>query len=233
MDDDERARYERILKDQQELQRALEDSRDRVGVATDDFRRVVGAALVRAGTSLERARAETVGNVTTFAFDPADPAFGREAGWQDTFDDLRARPRKRGERINEWRKRVFGILPSQRFRYFKVGDAKSNLAPRSGDSPWYELHSVELPNPEPPTYQFGDNVQAVARVDLLSISTAPASASDLETRREILDLVDRGKIIDGKSYPYSLNATGAKNRRASSTTPWSRWRTDSSPAVDS
>ena len=29
-----------------------------------------------------------------------------EAGWQDTFDDLRVRPRKRGERINEWRKRV-------------------------------------------------------------------------------------------------------------------------------
>ena len=70
MDDDERARYERILKDQQELQKALEGSRARVGVAADDLRRVVGAALVRAGTSLERARAETVGNVTTFAFDP-------------------------------------------------------------------------------------------------------------------------------------------------------------------
>ena len=106
MDDDERARYERILKDQQELQKALEDSRERVGVAADDLRRVVGAALARAGTSLDRARAETVGNVTTFAFDPADPAFAKEAGWQDTFDDLRARPRKRGERINEWRKRV-------------------------------------------------------------------------------------------------------------------------------
>jgi hypothetical protein len=47
-----------------------------------------------------------VGKVATFAFDPADPAFAKEAGWQDTFDDLRARPRKRGERINEWRKRV-------------------------------------------------------------------------------------------------------------------------------
>jgi hypothetical protein len=44
--------------------------------------------------------------VTTFAFDPADPAFTREAGWHDTFDDLRARPRKRRERINEWRRRV-------------------------------------------------------------------------------------------------------------------------------
>jgi hypothetical protein len=106
MSDDERARYERILKDQQDLQKSLEDSRSRVGVAPDDLRRVVGAALARAGTSLDRAPAETVGNVTTFALDPADPAFAKEAGWQDTFDDLRARPRKRGERINEWRKRV-------------------------------------------------------------------------------------------------------------------------------
>jgi superfamily II DNA/RNA helicase len=106
MDDDERARYERIQKDQQELQKALEDSRERVGVAADDLRRVVGAALIRAGTSLDRAQAGTVGNVTTFTFDPADPAFARETGWQDTFDDLRARPRKRGERINDWRKRV-------------------------------------------------------------------------------------------------------------------------------
>ena len=52
-----------------------------------------------------RAR-RTVGDVATFNFDPADPAFAKEAGWQDTFDDLRVRPRKRGERINEWRKRV-------------------------------------------------------------------------------------------------------------------------------
>jgi hypothetical protein len=47
-----------------------------------------------------------VGDITTFNLDPTDPAFAKEPGWQDTFDDLRARPRKRGERINEWRKRV-------------------------------------------------------------------------------------------------------------------------------
>ena len=50
----------------------------------------------------------------------------------------------------------FGVLPSERFRYFKLVDAKSNLAPRSADSPWYRLHSVELPNPEPPVYPYGD-----------------------------------------------------------------------------
>jgi ERCC4-related helicase len=106
MDDDERIRYERLLKDQQELQKSLEASRARVGVGADDLQRVVGAALARAGTSLDRARGGIVGKVNTFTFDPVDPAFSKEAGWQDTLDDLRARPRKRGERINDWRKRV-------------------------------------------------------------------------------------------------------------------------------
>ena len=50
--------------------------------------------------------AETVGDTATFRLDPNDPAFAKEPGWQDTFDDLRERPRKRGERIGEWRKRA-------------------------------------------------------------------------------------------------------------------------------
>jgi AAA domain len=106
------------------------------------------------------------------------------------------------------------VLPSQRYRYFKVVDAKSNLAPRSDESPWYELHSVELPNPEPPTYPFGDNVQAVARVTLPLVDNASVTADDQKIRRAILDLVERGKVIDGQSYPYSPNVTGAKNERA-------------------
>src|SRR5208282_808319 len=52
----------------------------------------------------------------------------------------------------------FGVLPSEQWRYFKLVDAKSNFAPRSADSPWYRLHSVELPNAEAPVYPFGDNV---------------------------------------------------------------------------
>ena len=106
MDDEEKARYERVVKEQRDLQDSLENSRDRVGVDAHDLQRVVGAALARAGLSLESTRAETVGKVDTFKFDPQHLAFAREAGWQDTFDDLRARPRRRGERINEWRKRV-------------------------------------------------------------------------------------------------------------------------------
>ena len=108
----------------------------------------------------------------------------------------------------------FGVLPSERFSYFKVVDAKSNLAPRSADSPWYQLHSVELPNPEPPLYPHGDNVQAIARVNLALLSNAAATADDQKIRRAILDLVKRGKVIDGQSYPYSPSLAGADNERA-------------------
>lgn len=106
MDDIEKVRYERIVREQQDLQNALERSRERVGVDPQDLRRVIGAALSRVGVSLDRARGETIGNAATFELDPADKAFSRDPGWQDTFDDLRLRRRKRGESLNEWRKRA-------------------------------------------------------------------------------------------------------------------------------
>src|SRR5262249_41987456 len=59
-----------------------------------------------------------------------------------------------------------------------------------------------LPNPEPPIYQFGDSVQAVARVTLPLVNNASVTADDHKIWRAILDLVERGKIIDGQSYPY-------------------------------
>ena len=107
-----------------------------------------------------------------------------------------------------------GVLPSERFRYFKLVDAKSNLAPRSADSPWYRLNSVELPNPEPPVYPYGDNVQAVQRVNLLVSQAAPATTDNQKIWDAIIDLVDRGKMIDGKSYPYSPSLAGAHNTRS-------------------
>jgi hypothetical protein len=118
--------------------------------------------------------------------------------------------------MTEEEAKKFAVLPSERFRYFKVVDAKSNLAPRSADSPWYKLHSIELPNPEPPVYPFGDNVQAVTRESLSSLitSSAASTAEDQKIRRAIIDTVDRGKIINGASYPYSPSLAGAKNQRA-------------------
>jgi hypothetical protein len=52
MDDEEKARHERLLKEQKELQDSLEHSRERVGVRADDLQRVVGAALTSAGCRL-------------------------------------------------------------------------------------------------------------------------------------------------------------------------------------
>jgi AAA domain len=105
------------------------------------------------------------------------------------------------------------VWPSQRHAYFKVVDAKSNLAPRSDDTPWYRLDNVTLPNAEPPTYEFGDRVQAVERVQLPLLNHGVAAADDEIIRHAILDTVDRGKMIEGEVYPYSPNVSGAKNER--------------------
>ena len=88
---------------------------------------------------------------------------------------------------------MFGVLPSERWRYFKLVDAKSNLAPRSADSPWYQLHSVELPNAEPPIYPLGDNVQAIAAgKSLRSAGSAPTVHRSKNTERHPR-LVDRAR----------------------------------------
>ena len=87
---------------------------------------------------------------------------------------------------------------SERPRYFKLVDAKSNFALRSANSPWYRLHSVELFNAEPPIYPYGDNVQAIIRIDL-PVSKHDCGDEDQKMRSAILDLVDRGKVIDGKA----------------------------------
>ncbi|OJW60005.1 MAG: hypothetical protein BGO65_00265 [Afipia sp. 64-13] len=104
MDDEEKVRHERLLKEQDDLRRILERSRERVGVDPDDLKRVAAAALSRAGFALNSARGESVGRTVTYRLDPSDPAFSRDAGWDDAFDDLRVRPRKRGERLGDWRR---------------------------------------------------------------------------------------------------------------------------------
>lgn len=106
------------------------------------------------------------------------------------------------------------ILPSERSQYFKLVDAKSNLVPRAADSPLYRLHGVELPNPEPPLYPHGDNVQAITRVVLPIQPSGTATADDMKIEAAILEVVDRRKMIDGQAYPYSPSLAGATNERA-------------------
>jgi hypothetical protein len=104
MDDEERARHGRLLWDLDDLWDVLERSRERVGVDPEELQQVVATALDRAGTNLEDAESEPVGAIKTFRFDPADPAFARDASWADAFDDLRQRRRKRREQASEWRR---------------------------------------------------------------------------------------------------------------------------------
>lgn len=106
------------------------------------------------------------------------------------------------------------IPASERWRYLRLVDAKSNLAPRASEPAFYCLHSVELPNAEPPTYPFGDNVQAIVRVRLPLQPNGSGPTDEDKIRTAIVDLVQRGKVIDGKSYPYSPSAAGNDNARA-------------------
>jgi hypothetical protein len=105
MDDAADARRARLLREQDDLRRALERSRERVGVSPEDLKHVAAMALKRAGFSLDGAAGQMVGRgIATYRLDPADPAFARDAGWADAFDDLRVRPRRRGERAADWRR---------------------------------------------------------------------------------------------------------------------------------
>ena len=104
MDAVERDRHERLLAEQDELRRSLERSRERVGVNPYDLQTVTAAAFSRAGLVLDSTRSEYVGNVETFYLDPNNPTFVKDAGWDDALDDLRSRPRKRGERLSDWRR---------------------------------------------------------------------------------------------------------------------------------
>jgi len=106
------------------------------------------------------------------------------------------------------------VAAEERWRYFKLIDAKTNLAPRGIDPSIYRLHSIDLQNAEPPTYPFGDNVQAVVRVQLPAQNSAGGPNDDEKIRRAVINLVDRRKVIEGKPYPYSPSSAGADNARA-------------------
>jgi hypothetical protein len=69
MDDEERVRHDRLKREEADLTSGLEQSRERVGVAPDDLRHVVGAALSRVGFDLNKAEGEAVGRVRTYRFE--------------------------------------------------------------------------------------------------------------------------------------------------------------------
>lgn len=104
MDDATDKRRKRLAEETDRLRRVLERSRERVGVDPRGLSNVAFAALARAGVATDALAAERVGDVETFALDPADPAFGHDHRWTEVLDELRVRPRKPGERVNDWRR---------------------------------------------------------------------------------------------------------------------------------
>lgn len=58
---------------------------------------------------------------------------------------------------------AFNIMPSEQWRHFRLTDLKLNFSPPASEADWLYLASVTLPNAEPPTYPYGESVQAVTR----------------------------------------------------------------------
>ena len=102
MDDEVAARRERHARELDELNQALEDARERVGVNPEQLRAVIATALGRAGLPLDRSQEGEVGGTQLFRLDPAHPLF-QHGGWQEALDDLRIRRRARGEAPKDWR----------------------------------------------------------------------------------------------------------------------------------
>ena len=102
MDDKEARRIEREARELDRMRSILEQSRQRVGIETDDLKSVVSAALKKAGGALEAASEGEIGGTPIFRFDAADPVF-KHGGWQEALDDLRLRPRGRKEKLTAWR----------------------------------------------------------------------------------------------------------------------------------
>ena len=99
-----------------------------------------------------------------------------------------------------------GVLPSEVWRYFRIVDAKTNLAPPAASTQWYQLVSHELPNAEPPTYTKGDGVQVVDKLDPAKLSASPlGSVADDIAKRAIL------KAACSADPPFSPSARGGSD----------------------
>jgi hypothetical protein len=103
-------------------------------------------------------------------------------------------------------KKFKGILASEKWRYVRVLDAKTNLAPPASDAQWYQLVSYELPNAKEP-YPHGDRVQVVDKVDPAQLNASPvASTTDDAAKRAIL------RAAHSADPPFSPSPRGASPR---------------------
>jgi AAA domain/Primase C terminal 2 (PriCT-2) len=103
-------------------------------------------------------------------------------------------------------KKFKGILSSEKWRYFRIVDAKTNLAPPAPDDQWYQLVSHELPNAADP-YPKGDGIQVVDKADPAQLNASPvASSTDDAAKRAIL------KEAHSADPPFSPSSRGGSHR---------------------
>ena len=108
---------------------------------------------------------------------------------------------------SEEAKKFSGVLDSELWRYIRIVDAKTNLAPPSADTRWFRMASCYLANAEPPTYSKGDSVQVVEPVMLAQLSASPVSSTtDDAARHAILSAAYRA------NPPFSPSARGGSDR---------------------
>jgi hypothetical protein len=100
-----------------------------------------------------------------------------------------------------------GVLPTELWRYFRILDAKTNLAPPSGDAQWYQLITHTLPNPKPPLYPNGDRVQVVTKLDTQQLNASPVGSTlDNAAKRAIL------AAAHSANSPFSPSNKGGTDR---------------------
>jgi AAA domain/Primase C terminal 2 (PriCT-2)/Bifunctional DNA primase/polymerase, N-terminal len=103
-------------------------------------------------------------------------------------------------------KKFIGILSSETWRYFRILDAKTNLAPPAPGDQWYQLVSHELPNAADP-YSKGDGIQVVDKVDPAQLNASPVtSTADDVAKRAIL------RAAHSADPPFSPSPKGGSPR---------------------
>jgi hypothetical protein len=100
-----------------------------------------------------------------------------------------------------------GVRVTELWRYLRILDAKTNLAPPSADTQWYQLITHELLNGDNALYPTGDRVQVVAKLDPQQLNASPAGAAlDNAAKRAIL------AVAHGANPPLSPSAKGGSDR---------------------
>ena len=103
-----RSRQEKLKVEIEGLRTRLERSGQRIGITAPQFRqtlsmslRLAGAPAIESSASTNKARQDAP---DTFKFPATSEVLARDSGWAPALDTLRDR-RKRGESLNEWRRR--------------------------------------------------------------------------------------------------------------------------------